>query len=372
MQTTSTPACGEDTERIEELRSRIDEVDRAIVTHLVERARLAHAVGVAKGGTAVYRPERERAVINKAVETARTLGSLVPEESVAALYQEIIAACRAVEGKPRVAYLGPCGTFTEMAVLKQFGHACDLVPCESIDAVFHSLESEKVDFAVVPVENNTQGSVTRTLDLLFGTNQSIIAEVYVPVRHNLMNRSGRLEDIECVMAHPQALAQCRGWLAAHLPSVRIESRASNAEAAVQASRDPKVAAIASSRAAELYDLTVVAAAVQDEPRNRTRFVVLGAKTEGRTANVATKTSLVFSVNNTAGSLFKALEPLSVHGVSMTKLESRPSRHGAWEYNFYVDLEGHERDDNVARALADIAGMATYLKVLGSYPMADDL
>ncbi|MGN1210012.1 MAG: prephenate dehydratase, partial [Duodenibacillus sp.] len=210
-----------------------------------------------------------------------------------------------------------------------------------------------------------------TLDLLFNTNQSIIAEVYVPVAHNLMNRSGRLEDVECVMAHPQALAQCRGWLAAHLPSVRIESRASNAEAAVQASRDSKVAAIASSRAAELYCLAVVAEAVQDEPRNRTRFVVLGPKPAGRMEGVTSKTSLVFSVNNTAGSLFKALEPLSVHEVSMTKLESRPSRHGAWEYNFYVDLEGHFEDANVARALVDIAGMASYIKVLGSYPMADD-
>ena len=195
----------------------------------------------------------------------------------------------------------------------------------------------------------------------------VIGEVNIAVRHNLMNRSGRIEDVEEVCAHPQALAQCRSWLAAHLPNAKITSAASNAEAAVLASKNVKLAAIAATRAAELYDLKILAQSIQDNPRNTTRFWVLGTQTAGKAPDVLTKTAIIFSVPNRAGTLFKALEPFERNGVSMTRLESRPARNGAWGYNFYVDIEGHSEDENVARALKELSDSASFFKVLGSFP-----
>lgn len=362
------------------LRSEIDAVDAKIVTLLAERARLARAVGKAKAQIAasgttgdapkssnIYRPERERAVIERAIVKGAQCDSLISSESLAAIYGEIISACRAVEARPSVAYLGPQGTFTEMAVLEQFGSSVDLNPCQTIDATFHAVESGTVQFAVVPVENSTQGTVTRTMDLLLATPLTVIGEVSVAVRHNLMNQSGSIADVEEVCAHPQALAQCRNWLTAHLPNVRITSASSNAEAAVMASKNPKLAAIAATRAADLYGLSILAPAIQDNPCNTTRFWVLGTQPAGRAAGIAAKTAVIFSVPNRAGSLFEVLEPLERHGVSMARLESRPARNGAWDYNFYVDLEGHREDEAVARALAEMRAKTSYFKVLGSFP-----
>lgn len=361
----------ENVERIEQLRTEIDALDRDIVLKLVERARLAHEVGLAKGGTAVYRPERERVVIEKALATARQAQALMADSALAAIYQEIMSACRAVEGQPRVAYLGPAGTFTEMAVLMQFGHGIVPQPCESIDATFHAVESGQADFAVVPIENSTQGSVTRTLDLLFTTQLNVVAEVNVAVQHNLMSRQSDLSQIKEVTAHPQALAQCRAWLNKNLPHARQIPASSNAEAAVEASKTPGLAAIAARRAAEIYDLQILAAAIQDDPRNRTRFLVLGRNHTQRIDAAPNKTSIVFSVPNRAGCLLTALVPFSEHGVSMTRLESRPAGNGAWEYNFFVDLEGHSTDAPVAAALNDIRAIANFFKILGSYPQAPE-
>lgn len=298
--------------RIAQLRDEIDRIDHEIIERLVKRASLAHAVGLAKGRATVYRPERERLIVNRMVKAARECGSLLTDRAVAELYQDIVAACRAVEGRPKVAYLGPQGTFTEMAVIAQFGRNIDLMPCATIDATFRAVESGEAGFAVVPVENSTQGSVTLTLDLLLTTPLTIIGEVNVPIAHNLMNLSGHIEDVEEVRAHPQALAQCRTWLSVHLPHVRQKSCTSNAEAAVQASKDPKMAAIAASRAAELYGLAIAGAGIQDDPRNTTRFYALSKSPVGHEKSVANKTSIVFSVPNRAGALLFALEPLSVH------------------------------------------------------------
>ena len=351
------------------LRGQIDAIDREIVERLVKRAEVAHAIGLAKGTGPVYRPERERAVIENAVGRARELKALLAPQAVESVYREIISVCRAVEGMPSVAYLGPAGTFTEMAVLANFGRMIDPHPCESIDASFKEAESGRAGFAVVPVENSTEGSVTRTLDLLFATNLTIVGEVNVAVRHNLMSRETELSQIRCVTAHPQALAQCRAWLTQHLPQAELRPAASNAEAAVEASRTPGLAAVAALRAAEIYGLNVLAEAIQDDSRNRTRFLVLGRGAAAAVAGVASKTSAVFSVPNRAGCLFAALEPLTRHGVSMMRLESRPARNGAWDYNFFVDIEGHRNERHVAEALEEIAGIASFFKILGSYPQA---
>lgn len=359
----------ENTERIDDLRRQIDTVDKEIIERLVRRAQLAHDVGVAKGGAVVYRPERERLILERMVKTARDAGSLLTDKAVAELYQDIVAACRAVEGRPKVAYLGPQGTFTEMAVISQFGRNIELMPCQTIDAAFKAVESGSAGFAVVPVENSTQGSVTLTLDLLFQTPLTIIGEVNVPIAHNLMNQTGEASDVKRVLAHPQALAQCRAWLTTHLPNAEQVSCSSNAQAAVEAAQDKSVAAIAAARAAELYGLTIVAPSIQDDARNTTRFLVLAKTSVGHETKVANKTSLVFSVPNRAGALLKALEPLSKHGVSMVHLESRPARNGAWDYNFFVDLQGHEKEEAVAAALKDMAAITSFFKVLGSYPVA---
>mgnify|MGYP002770878796 CR=1 FL=1 len=359
----------ENEERIAELRKEIDSLDAQIIACLVKRAQCAHDVGVAKGGAAVYRPERERLILERMVKFARDCGSLLTDKAVAELYQDIVAACRAVEGRPKVAYLGPQGTFTEMAVISQFGRNIDLMPMATIDATIKAAESGVAGFAVVPVENSTQGSVTLTLDLLFTTSLTVIGEVNVPIAHNLMSRTGKLTDVRRVMAHPQALAQCRNWLSTHLPDVEQLSCTSNAQAAVEASKTEGVAAIAAMRAAEIYGLNIAAHAIQDDPRNTTRFLVLSKSPVGHEKTVENKTSLVFSVPNRAGCLLKALEPLSKHGVSMMRLESRPARNGAWDYNFYVDVQGHQEDAAVAAALKDMSEIASFFKVLGSYPVA---
>ena len=221
------------------------------------------------------------------------------------------------------------------------------------------------------MENSSQGTVTLTMDLLFSSPLSIIGEVHIPIAHNLMNFTGKKEDIEVVSAHPQALAQCRAWLGTHLPGVKTIPAASNAEAALEASKNPKMAAIAATRAAELYGLQIVSAGIQDDPRNRTRFLVLGHAVAAKGSAGSDKTSVVFSVHNRAGQLFHALEPLEKNGVSMMRLESRPARNGAWAYNFFVDVEGHATDAKVAQALAEMKEVSSFFKVLGSYPQAKD-
>lgn len=358
----------ENTKKIAALREEIDAVDARIVKMLAERASLAKAVGVAKGaGAVVYRPERERAILDRVAALNEKERSHLPESVIRTLYRDIIASCRAVEEPPTVAYLGPQGTFTEMAVIEQFGHAFRGMPCTSIDDVFGFAESGNAAFAVVPVENSTEGTVTRTVDRLLTTSLVVISEVNVDVRHNLMSRTGDITKIREVHAHPQALGQCRAWLCSHVGSARQVAASSNAAAAVLAKENPAVAAVASRRAAELYDLKIVAAGIQDDPRNRTRFLVLGKKMPDFVPGVRFKTSVVFSVPNVAGSLMKALEPLRAHGVSMTRLESRPARNGAWDYNFYADFEGAMTENHVAAALEEIRSLSSFFKVLGTYP-----
>ncbi len=354
---------------IEELRNVIDATDAELFSLLEKRARLARSIGKLKAGGAVYKPEREREIFERTVARAKANETLFSEDAIRSIVREIISACRAVEALPRVAFLGPLGTFTEEAVVRQFGSSFQAQPCASLDEVFHEAASGSSDFAVVPVENSTEGIVTRTADLLLTTPLKVIGEVNVAVHHNLMNLSGKREDIEEVHAHPQALAQCRMWLMSHLPNARLVSSSSNAQAAREAAADPKVAALAAERAAVLYKLHIAARAVEDDPRNCTRFLVLGKEACGKAQNVLHKTSLIFSVPNRAGSLLDALAPFARHKVSMVRLESRPARNGAWDYNFYVDVDGHIEDEELGKAVEELGQIALYLKILGSYTAA---
>jgi chorismate mutase / prephenate dehydratase len=312
----------------------------------------------------VFRPEREQQVIARLQDMSE--GPLAGEH-ISAIWREIMAASRALEKNLTAAYLGPAGTYSEQAMHEYFGRSIEGLPCASIDEVFRSVEAGGAEFGVVPIENSTEGAVSRTLDLLLETQLLIGGELALPIHHNLLTLNGGLTGVKRVCAHAQALAQCQRWLSTHAPHLERQAVSSNAEAARIASEDPTVAAIAGDRAATQYGLQVAYALIQDDPHNRTRFVMIGKQPTGASGN--DKTSLIVSVANEPGAVFKLLEPLAQHGVSMTRFESRPARIGTWEYYFYIDVEGHRDDASVAAALAELGQKAEFLKILGSYPRA---
>lgn len=352
--------------KLKPLREQIDAIDAQILDLLNQRARVAEAVGHVKAETnaPVFRPEREAQVLRRVAE--RNPGPLVGSD-VQTIFREIMSACRALERRVSVAFLGPVGTFTEQAVYHQFGHAVDGEPCVSIDEVFRAAEAGTADFGVVPIENSSEGTINRTLDLLLQTSLCISGEISLPVHHSLMTKGGTMDGITRICAHSQALAQCQAWLNQHYPQIERHAVASNGEAARMASEDPAVAAIAGEIAGEKYSLVVVHAHIQDDPHNRTRFAVIGRL--HTTPSGRDQTSLVLSVPNEPGAVHRMLAPLAAHGVSMTRFESRPARTGTWEYYFYVDIEGHVQDKKVADALAELKRNAAFFKVLGSYPQA---
>ena len=281
-----------------------------------------------------------------------------------------MSACRALETPTRVAYLGPAGTFSELAALGFFGSSIVKLPCASIDEVFRTTSAGAADFGVVPVENSTEGVVARSLDLFLTTPLFIIGETSLFVRHNLLRKEDSLEGIQAVCAHPQALAQCHGWLSHHLPHVERRPVSSNAEGARLASLDAALAGVASERAASEYGLHVAAPAIQDDPHNRTRFAIVthpGRHPQPQ-ASGHDCTSLVVSVTNRPGAVHDMLVPLKTHEVSMTRFESRPARSGQWEYYFYIDLQGHPDQPHVAAALKELRGVCAFFKLLGTYPI----
>jgi chorismate mutase / prephenate dehydratase len=354
-------------DQLKPLRAAIDALDAKITGLLNERAQLAMEVGRIKhaAGAPVYRPEREAEVLRRIGEA--NTGAL-PAESLTAIFREVMSACRALERRLTVAYLGPAGTFSESALQRAFGASVDALPCATLDEVFRAAEAGSADFGIVPLENSTEGAVSRTLDLLLATPLQLLAEVSVPVHHNLLTRSGTMDGVERICAHSQALAQCAGWLNLHWPALERRAVASNAEAARLAAADATVAAVAGERAAENYGLQIVAAHIQDDANNRTRFAVLGRQsTQPSTPPARDKTSLILSVPNRAGAVYNMLQPLAKHGVSMTRFESRPARVGTWEYYFYVDVEGHVGTPEVAAALAELQRACAFYKCLGSYP-----
>ncbi len=351
-------------DNLAQLRAAIDTLNADILIKLNARAALAQQVGALKVGQA-YRPEREAEVLRR-IQQLNT-GPL-SDEVVTRLFREIMSACLALERPITVAYLGPAGTFSEMAAKKHFGDGALLKPQSSIDEVYRSVESNACDFGVVPVENSTEGAVGRSLDLMPQTTLKTCGEVLVRIHHHLMASDlVPLANIQNVFSHGQSLAQCHEWLNTNLPHAERIAVSSNAEAARRAALEPFAAAVAGEMAASHYGLTLLASNIEDEPNNTTRFLVLGnyqPKATGRD-----KTSLVLSAPNRAGAVYEMLTPFANRGVSMSKFESRPSKIAIWEYLFFIDIDGHADDANVAEALVEVRTIAGYVKVLGSYPSA---
>ena len=352
--------------RLQPLRQRIDAIDDQILELLNERARTAQAVGEIKKefdvDGPVLKPEREAAIIREL--QARNKGPFTAE-AIDAVWTQIISTCRGLESVLTVAYLGPQGSFSEQAAHEQFGHAIERLRCESFDEVFRAVEAGQADVGVVPIENSTEGVVNRTLDLLLNSPLRIIAERSVKIHHNLLTKSGTMEGVKRIVAHPQALAQCREWLTRHYPNLPLDAASSNSEAARMASQDASVAAIAGDLAAHAWQLPPVAKGIQDDPQNRTRFIAVGKIETMPTGD--DQTSIILAVPNRAGAVYSMLAPLAANGVSMTRFESRPARTGQWEYYFYVDILGHRNDPAVAKALNELKKEVAFFKELGSYP-----
>jgi chorismate mutase/prephenate dehydratase len=356
-------------EQLKQHRDQIDAIDEQVLKLVNERAKLARHIGSLKNDGVIYRPEREAQVLRRL--QASNAGPL-SNEAVSNVFRAVMSNCRALEKELSIAFLGPLGTYSEEAALKQFGLGCSAVVCGSIDEVFRTIESGQADYGVVPVENSTEGAIGLTLDLLLASPLKICGEISLPIHHCLLSSQTDIKKISHIFSHVQSLAQCHEWLNRMMPNATREAVTSNARAAqmihdLVASEDTFAAAIASKRAAELFNLNVLAENIEDDAKNTTRFLVIGQHDVA--ASGMDKTSLVMTTKNKPGAMIDLLEPLSRHGVSMTKLESRPSKQSLWDYVFFVDIEGHQTDKHVQAALHDLQTRASFLKVLGSYPVA---
>jgi len=351
-------------DKLKQYREQIDRIDDELLRLFNERAKLAQQIGHTKGNGAVLRPEREAQVLQRMTEANQ--GPL-SSEAVTGLYTEIMSQCRALEAPLKVAYLGPEGSFSETAMRKRFGQAAEGLPCDSFDEVFRAVESGGAGYGVVPVENSSEGMIGHNLDMLLQTPAKICGEIMLQVHQCLMSRQADKAALKRVYSHPQSLGQCRNWLNANLPNAERVAVSSNSEAARLAGEQPDSAAVAGKAAAERYGVPVLAENIEDDPRNTTRFIIIGGHEVAPSGK--DKTSLAMSAPNRPGAVHDLLVPLAKYGVSMTKLESRPARSGLWEYVFFVDIEGHQVDEKVAAALAELKKAAAFVKVMGSYPAA---
>ncbi|OOW88292.1 prephenate dehydratase [Xanthomonas campestris pv. vitiswoodrowii] len=352
-----------------DVRTKIDEIDRNIQALIAERANFAHQVGKAKGKLAAavdyYRPEREAQVLRMVVD--RNEGPL-SDEVLVHVYREIMSACLAQQEPLKIGYLGPEGTFSQQAVLKHFGRSAVGLPMATIEEVFQEVEAGNADFGVVPVENSGQGTIQVTLDMFLTSNLKICGEVELRVHQYLLSRNGRLEDIERIYAHSQSFAQTAGWLRSHLPKVEKIAVSSNAEGARRARNAEDAAAIGGESAAHVYGLKkVIMKSIEDDDDNTTRFLVIGRQIFPSSGH--DRTSVLVFIHDKPGALFDVLSPFARHGISMNRIESRPSHQAKWEYGFFIDLIGHVEDDAMKQALAELKAHSAQIKVLGSYPVA---
>ena len=351
------------------VREQIDGIDRQIQSLIAQRAQWAHQVGKAKGKLAAavdyYRPEREAQVLRQVVD--RNDGPL-SDEVLVRLFREVMSACLAQQEPLKIGYLGPEGTFSQQAVHKHFGHSAHGLPLASIEEVFQEVAAGNADFGVVPVENSGQGTIQVTLDMFLTSNLKICGEVELRVHQYLLSRSGRIEDIERIYSHPQSFAQTSSWLRANLPKVEKIAVSSNAEGARRARNADDAASIGGESAGHVYGLKkVVMSPIQDDADNTTRFLVIGRSifpTSGHD-----RTSVLVFIHDKPGALFDVLSPFARHGISMNRIESRPSHQAKWEYGFFIDLAGHVEDEAMKKALAELKAHSAQIKVLGSYPVA---
>jgi chorismate mutase/prephenate dehydratase len=351
-------------QKIQELRKKIDEIDDKLVDLLNERAKIVIEVGNIKKAEKLdfHSPSREREILERL--TARNTGPL-PEDTLKAVYHEILSSSLSLERPLKVAYLGPRATFTHQAGMQQFGLAAQYVPVESIKDVFNEVERGRADYGVVPIENSTSGAVIYTLDMFIDSELKISAEIMLEVSQHLLSRSGKIEDIKKIYTISPAAAQCRQWLEKNLPGVPVLDATSTARAAEMALDDPSAAAIASEMAAVLYSLQIAARKIEDSASNITRFLVIAPKYPGRTGR--DKTSIMFSIKDKVGALYAMLAPFAESGINLNRLDARPSGRKVWDYVFFIDMEGHIEDENVAKAIENLKKDCLFLKVLGSYP-----
>jgi len=351
---------------LSELRLDIDAIDDRLMELLNRRAGLVLEVGRLKSDEKrdFHVPSREREIYERLI--SRNSGPF-PNEGLRSVFREIISASLALEAPMKVAFFGPKATFTHQAALQQFGLSAELVPQKSIPAVFEEVEKGRALYGVVPVENSTEGMVSHTLDMFMESELKINAEVMLEIHHFLLSRTGRMDDIKKIYSHPQPIAQCRNWLADNMPNVPVVDVASTAVAAQIVSEDYTSAAIASELAATMYDLKVARERIEDQVNNFTRFLVIGKKLSEKSGD--DKTSLMFSVKDEVGILYRMLEPFAKRSLNLSKIESRPLKKKAWEYIFFLDLAGHIQDRDVADAVQELKGCCQFVKVLGSYPRA---
>ncbi len=355
-----------DEKKLQDLRQQIDTLDDQILDLLNRRAKVVVAVGKAKEKSqgAYYVPSREKAIYERL--SASNLGPF-PNDGVRRVFREIISASLSLEQPLKVAFLGPQATYTHIAAMQQFGLSAQLVPLKSISSVFEEVSRGRASYGVVPVENSNEGVVSHTLDMFMSSDLKIIAEILLPVSHDLLNLSGEADDVRKVISHPQAIGQCRSWLEESLPDIPLVDASSTAFAAQQAAEDASVAAIASESAASLYGLRVVKHKIEDNPNNFTRFLIIGSELQGPSGN--DKTSIMFSVKDQAGILYHMLEPFSKRDINLAKIESRPTKGKAWEYIFFLDMVGHVQDEKISGAVEELRESCQFLKILGSYPKA---
>ncbi len=352
---------------LDKLRKKIDEIDLKVLELLNKRTEVVLDVGKAKQDNhlKVHSPEREREILNRLKE--KNSGPF-PWETLKLIYEEILSASLALQQPLRVAYLGPSATFTHLAARRQFGSSTDFIPESTIKEVFESVYRGKVQYGVVPIENSTEGIVSYTLDMFMDSDLKIAFEIMLPISHNLLSKTGRKSDIKKIYSHPQPRAQCRSWLDRNFPGIPIIEELSTAAAAKRVSKDTTAAAVASELAASEYDLQFVEKGIEDHKSNYTRFLVIAKDSRGKTGK--DKTSIMLSVKDKAGALYLILRPFARHKINLTKIESRPSKRKAWEYIFFVDLEGHIDDKNVRKAINAVKKECLFFKVLGSYPSAE--
>ena len=351
---------------LDEWRSRINNLDNQILNLLNQRAEAALEIGdlKRKAGLAVYAPDREAEVLRRVAQA--TSGPLTPDMT-RAIWREVLSACRALEEPMTIAFLGPLATFTHQAALQRFGDAAIYRPARSFGDIFDDVERGDAQYGVVAVENSTEGAVNVTLDRLADSEVVICGESYLDVAQHLLTRATELREIKRVLSHPQGLAQCRRWLAEHLPDVPTETTTSTAAAAEMAAGDVTIAAIASELAGRMYGVPALRARIEDNRNNATRFLIIGTKPVGPSGR--DKTSILFAMRNQPGALHAILAAIAERSINLTKIESRPARQRPWEYVIFVDFEGHRDTPAVEAALADVRARSLFLKVLGSYPAA---
>lgn len=352
---------------IRDFREEIDQIDHKLLELLNRRARIAKEIGMQKqrAKKTNFVPERESQVLDRLVSANK--GPL-PNAAVRAIYREIISASRALEEPMTIAYWGPPATNTHMASIRKFGSSCEYLPLDTIPDVFSEVEREQAGYGVVPIENSTEGVVNHTLDTFLESKLKICSEVYLPITHNLLSKAMRLDEVKRIYSIPTAAAQCRNWLRANVPEVEIVDVSTTAKGAQQCVNEPDSAAIGTVLAAEIYGLDLLAEHIEDNPQNRTRFLVVGYNEPASSGK--DKTSIMFSVPHKAGTLFRAMSVFEKYDINLTMIESRPTKLTPWEYVFFIDFQGHKKDTHVQKALAALEEHTLFITVLGSYPEAE--